>query len=294
MLNTNIKPSKKLAKLTTWKIGGQAEWLGEPENIQEIIQQISWAKERNINCEIIGAGSNLLINDNGIQGLAICMRKMHGYELNNRTGIVEALAGEPLPNLARKVAREGLHGLEWAVGIPGTVGGATVMNAGAQGSCTADRLISAKVISPKSGNIYEIKKKELEFSYRQSLIQKEKLIVLSVRFHLEPGHSEEEVLNSTNINLHHRLKTQPYHLPSCGSVFRNPANLKAGQIIEELGLKGLREGGAEVSTMHANFIVNKGDATAKDITQLISIIQKKVEKKHGFILQPEVKRLGFH
>ncbi len=289
----NIKSFIPLANFTTWKVGGQAQWLAEPRNLDELSDIIYMAKQKRICSHIIGAGSNLLISDQGLKGLTICLKKMHGCQINQKTGVVEALAGEPLPNLARKVAKEGLHGLEWSIGIPGTVGGAIVMNAGAQDGCTADKLISVKVLSIPDGKLYEIKNDELNFSYRTSMLQKEQLLVISALFQLDPGRNKKAIIEQTNNNLNHRLKTQPYHLPSCGSVFRNPEGLKAGRIIEEIGLKGFCSGGAEVSRLHANFIINKGSATAEDISNLISIIQNKVEEKHGFVLHPEVKRLGF-
>ncbi len=282
-----------LSNFTTWKVGGKAQWFTEPKNVDELLEVIIWIKERRVPYQTIGAGSNILISDNGLKGLTICMKKMHGCEINKTTGVVEALAGEPIPNLSRKVAREGLHGMEWAIGIPGTVGGATVMNAGAQQNCIADKLISIKVLSIATGKIYEIKKEELSFSYRESILQAQKLIVVSALFQLEPGHAKEKIIQVTNNNLSHRLKTQPYHLPTCGSVFRNPKDLKAGRLIEELGLKGFCKGGAEISSLHGNFIINHGNATADDISELISIIQQKVKENYGFILDLEVKLLGF-
>ena len=287
------KSQISLASFTTWKVGGPAEWIAEPKSIYELTNLICWAKIKNIPCHIIGAGSNVLINDYGLKGLTLCTRKLHGYTIDNTTGIIEACSGESIPNLVRNAAKLGLHGLEWAIGIPGTVGGATVMNAGAQGGKTEDRIISVKVFSIEKKKIYEIKKNELEYSYRKSLLQEEKLIVLSSRFQLEPGFDPEELNQETNDNLQKRLNSQPYNLPSCGSVFRNPKNDKAGRMIEELGLKGLSEGQAEVSCMHANFIINKGSAKASDISRLISIIQSKVKEKHGLLLHPEVKRLGY-
>jgi len=288
-----IKKYISLSGFTTWRIGGPAEWLAEPTNINELIELINWAKEKRMPCHILGAGSNLLINDKGLTGLSLCMRKLQGAKINKEIGLVEVFGGEPLPHLARRVAKEGLHGLEWAIGIPGTVGGAVAMNAGAQGECTAKVLTSVKVISLSGGEVYEIEKKDLNFSYRHSLIQEEDLVVLSARFLLEPGHDKNKIINITNENLNKRLRTQPYNSPSCGSVFRNPEPLTAGKLIENLGLKGLRIGGAEISEMHANFIINSNNATAHDIQQLISVVQKKVKEKHGFLLHPEVKKLGF-
>ncbi len=292
-INRNFKLQIPLSYFTTWKVGGPAQWLVQPKSVDELIQVLLWSKKEKVPFHIIGAGSNLLISDQGLKGITICMKKMQGCQINKKSGFVEALAGEPIPNLARKVAKHGLHGMEWSIGIPGTVGGATVMNAGTKESCTSERLISVNVLSISTGEIFKIQKEELEFSYRNSILQKEELIVISTLFQLETGHNTDEILNTTNNHLNHRLKTQPYHLPTCGSVFRNPEGLKAGRIIEELGLKGFCKGDAEVSSLHANFIINKGNATAKDISHLISTIQEKVNKKHGFILHPEVKLLGF-
>ena len=282
-----------LSKFTTLRVGGAAQWLAEPRNEKELKLLISWAHTNQMPCQIIGAGSNLLINDSGLKGISICMKKLQGNRVDKKSGVIEALCGESIPSLSRQAAKAGLHGLEWAVGIPGTVGGAAVMNAGAQGGCIANCLESLKVMPFQGGKTFEINNKDLEFSYRNSLLQKEKLIVLSARFQLQPGHNHQKLSQLTNQNLTHRTSSQPYHLPSCGSVFRNPEPLKAGRVIEELGLKGHRIGGAEISKMHANFIVNLGNATANDVSQLIKFVQQQVLNTHGFLLQPEVKQLGF-
>jgi len=242
---------------------------------------------------VIGAGSNLLIHDDGLPGLTLSLRKLQGATLNADNGVVEALAGEPIPTLARRAARAGLNGLAWSVGIPGTVGGAAVMNAGAQGGCTADWLESVRVAPLVGGESFELSRDELNFDYRHSRLQDEELVVLSARFRLDPGHDPEEITRITSGNLSHRTSTQPYTQPSCGSVFRNPEPLKAGRLIEGLGLKGSRIGGAEVSTLHANFIVNTGAATAANIDELIQRVQQQVEAAHAVPLHPEVKRLGF-
>ncbi len=293
LASLNIEGGKTLSKFTTLRVGGIAQWFAEPKNIKEIQFLLLWAKAKKIPCQIIGAGSNLLISDSELKGLSICTKKMHKNTLNIKSGILEAESGAHLPTLARQVAQAGLGGLEWAVGIPGTVGGAVSMNAGAEGSCVAEWLQSIQVLPINGGKPFEIVKKDLDFSYRHSLLQKEKLIVLSARFLLEPGHNPKEISEITNQNLQKRTNSQPYHLPSCGSVFRNPEPLKAGRLIEELGLKGHRIGGAAISTRHANFIVNTGQATANDIYQLITFIQKKVQDSHGVLLHPEVKQVGF-
>lgn len=283
-----------LAEFTTWKVGGPAEWFAEPGSEEELVALAAWARSQGIPFRCIGAGSNLLIADSGLEGLTLCNRRLQGSRLDAAEGWVEAVAGEPIPTLARKAARAGLAGLEWAVGIPGTVGGAAVMNAGAQGGCTAEWLDSVLVIDPaRPETPFRLEAAELDFAYRHSRLQQEPLLVLSARFRLSPGQNPAEVTARTSANLHSRTNTQPYQLPSCGSVFRNPEPQKAGRLIEGLGLKGLSVGGAQVSTLHANFIVNTGGALAAEIDALIGNVQERVWQAHAIRLHTEVKRLGF-
>lgn len=289
-----LRQTVPLRDYTTWKVGGPADWFAEPGTAEELLVLLHWAQRQALDLRCIGAGSNLLIADGGLDGLCLCLRRLQGSELDASEGWVEAAAGEPIPTLARKAGRAGLAGLEWAVGIPGTAGGAAVMNAGAQGGCTAEWLHSVRVVDPRRpGDPFQLTASELDFAYRHSRLQLEPLVVLSVRFRLEPGHDPAAVSARTSANLHSRTSTQPYQQPSCGSVFRNPEPAKAGRLIEELGLKGLRIGGAEVSAMHANFIVNSGEATASDIDSLIRAVQRQVAEGRGIALHPEVKRLGF-
>ncbi len=291
---TSLRQQVSLRDFTTWKVGGPAEWFAEPADQHELLELAAWVASTDMPLHSIGAGSNLLIADSGLPGLSLCLRRLQGSRLDSGDGWVEAKAGEPIPTLARKAARAGLRGLEWAVGIPGTVGGAVVMNAGAQGGCSAEWLQAVQVLDPrKPDGPFWLEAGSLEFSYRHSRLQDEPLIVLAARFRLEPGHDPAAVTARTSANLHSRTSTQPYQQPSCGSVFRNPEPRKAGQLIEELGLKGLRIGGAEVSTLHANFIVNTGQASATDINALIQEVQLRVAAEHGVELHPEVKRLGF-
>ena len=171
------------------------------------------------------------------------------------------------------------------------------MNAGAQGGSTADSLTSVEVIERSLTDTVKsttrLSNADLAYDYRHSLLQGSEHLVIAAQFQLEPGHDAKELLRKTSGNLSHRTTTQPYQWPSCGSVFRNPEPEKAGQLIEGLGLKGKRIGGAEVSAVHANFIVNVGDAKADDIRALIDLVQAEVERRHGITLHPEVKRLGF-
>ncbi|MFZ9288335.1 MAG: UDP-N-acetylmuramate dehydrogenase [Vulcanococcus sp.] len=282
-----------LADYTTWKVGGPAQWFAEPERADELAELLLWAQAEGISSRVIGAGSNLLISDQGLDGLTLCNRRLQGAQIDADAGVIEAQAGEPIPTLARRAARAGLSGLEWAVGIPGTVGGAAVMNAGAQGGCTAEVLESVRVVEPgRPDQPFELLAADLDFSYRHSRLQREPLVVLSARFRLSPGHDPASISQRTSANLHSRTSSQPYQQPSCGSVFRNPEPLKAGQLIEGLGLKGLSVGGAQVSPIHANFIVNTGHALAREIDQLIALVQQHVSTAHAIALHTEVKRLG--
>lgn len=289
-----LRQAVSLRDYNSWKVGGPAEWFAEPSHQEELVALAAWAIRQGIPFRCIGAGSNLLIADSGLPGLTLCNRRLQGSRLDASEGWVEAEAGEPIPTLARKAARAGLSGLEWAVGIPGTVGGAAVMNAGAQGGCTAEWLHSIRVLDPaRPDQPFELGADELDFGYRHSRLQLEPLLVLSARFRLEAGHDPAAVSGRTSANLHSRTSTQPYQQPSCGSVFRNPEPLKAGQLIESLGLKGLSIGGAQVSPIHANFIVNTGNAMASEIDALIRLVQERVAAGHGISLHREVMRLGF-
>ncbi len=291
MNSIQLEKNISLSNFTTWRIGGPAEWIAQPRNIKEIKYLINWVNKKKIPCNVIGAGSNLLINDKGIKGLSLCMRNFKGIQIDKNSGIIEVLSGEMLPTLARKAASSGLHGLEWAVGIPGTIGGAIVMNAGAQGHSISDYLESITTLSLNGENKI-IKGTDLDFRYRYSLLQNEKLIVLSARLKLVSGHAEK-IRQVTNENLTHRLRTQPYTAQTCGSVFRNPEPLKAAKLIEELGLKGFRFGGAEISKIHSNFIINANHASSYDVKVLIKYIQKRVFNSYGILLETEVKQCGF-
>jgi UDP-N-acetylmuramate dehydrogenase len=282
-----------LADYTTWKVGGPAAWFAEPDSPEQLLALLAWGRAEGLACRVIGAGSNLLVSDAGLDGLTLCNRRLQGAELDAGSGLMEAAAGEPIPTLARRAARAGLAGLEWAVGIPGTVGGAAVMNAGAQGGCTAEVLDQITVVDPARPEApFVLRADQLDFAYRHSRLQQEPLVVLSARFRLQAGQDPAAVSRRTSENLHSRTSSQPYQQPSCGSVFRNPEPQKAGQLIEGLGLKGLCVGGAQVSPIHANFIVNTGGARAGEIDRLIVEVQQRVLAAHAIALHPEVKRLG--
>ncbi|MBD2105557.1 UDP-N-acetylmuramate dehydrogenase [Nodosilinea sp. FACHB-13] len=285
-----LKPQVSLQPLTTFRVGGPAEWLALPRNQSELEQVLDWAIAASLKITPLGAGSNLLISDRGISGMVVCTRRWRGTEFGT-AGCVTAAAGEPLPTLAWKAAKRGCRGLEWAVGIPGTVGGAVVMNAGAHGGCAAAVLTSATVLDPETG-ILTMTPADLAFQYRTSILQGGRRMVLNATFQLEPGHDPEVVMADTLAGLNQRRATQPYDMPNCGSVFRNPYPHTAGTLIEKTGLKGYRIGNAQVAERHANFILNLGGATATDIQHLIHHVQDEVEARWAVRLQTEVKFMG--
>lgn len=287
-----IKSQVPLATLTSFRVGGPAQWYVAPQNVEALQAAFAWAHSESLPVTLLGAGSNLLVSDRGIPGLVIGTRHLRHTEFNPEAGRVTVAAGEPLPRLAWQAAERGWQGLEWAVGIPGSVGGAVVMNAGAHKSCIADNLVNAQVLLP-SRTLKTLTCEQLGYSYRTSVLQGNEHLVTQATFQLQPGADPEQVTVSTTQHLEQRRQTQPYHLPSCGSVFRNPLPYTAGWLIEQTGLKGYQIGAAQVAQRHANFIVNCGGATASDICQLIKYVQQQVEQRWSLKLEPEVKMLGF-
>ncbi|MBD1860685.1 MULTISPECIES: UDP-N-acetylmuramate dehydrogenase [Trichocoleus] len=286
-----IKPQVSLAPFTSFRVGGPAEWFVSPRRAEEMQASIDWANQEGLPVTLLGAGSNLLVSDRGLPGLVICTRHFRHAHFDAETGQITAGAGEPLVRLAWQAAERGWEGLEWAVGIPGTLGGAVVMNAGAHGDCTADVLVNAHVLLP-NGTTEILLPGDLGFNYRTSALQGDRRLVTQATLQLKPGADPAQVMAATTTHLKQRQTSQPYHLPSCGSVFRNPGPQTAGWLIEQAGLKGHRIGGAQVAQRHANFILNCGGATAYDIFQLIRYVQQQVEQHWSLRLEPEVKMLG--
>ncbi len=293
-----IKPQVPLSTLTSFKVGGPAELYVAPRCTEDLQASLDWANSRGLPITLLGAGSNLLISDRGLPGLVIGTRRLRYAYFDEASGQVIAAAGEPIARLAWRAAERGWRGLEWAVGIPGTVGGAIVMNAGAHQSCAADILVDTEVLSI-DGTSTILTPNQLAFGYRTSALQLQypskaqvMKLVAQATLQLQPGHSPEQVMTETVAHMTQRRTTQPYHLPSCGSVFRNPTPYKAGWLIEQTGLKGYQIGGAQIAQRHANFILNCGGASASDIFQLIHHIQQKVEQHWSLQLEPEVKMLG--
>ncbi|MDZ7954923.1 UDP-N-acetylmuramate dehydrogenase [Nostoc sp. DedQUE09] len=286
-----IKPQASLSAFTSYRVGGAADLYVAPRNLEALQASLKYAKERDLKVTTLGAGSNLLVSDGGISGLVIATRHLRFSHFDPDKGQLTVAAGESIPSLAWAAAELGWQGLEWAVGIPGTAGGAVVMNAGAHNSCIADMLVSAQVLSP-DGTLETLTADQLGYSYRTSLLQGGDRIVTQATLQLAPGADPAKVVAITKEHKKHRLSTQPYNFPSCGSVFRNPKPYSAGWLIEQTGLKGYQIGGAQVALLHANFIVNRGGAKASDIFCLIRHIQHQVQERWSINLEPEVKMLG--
>ncbi|MDY6782085.1 MAG: UDP-N-acetylmuramate dehydrogenase [Cyanobacteriota bacterium] len=286
-----IRPHVSLAGLTSFRVGGPAQWYVAPRRPEEVLLSFDWAQRQDLPITLLGAGSNLLVSDRGIPGLVLGTRRLRRVAFDAEAGQVTVGAGESIAKIAWQVAKRGWMGFEWAVGIPGTVGGCVVMNAGAHSQCVADSLVSALVLQPDR-TIVQLTPEELNYSYRTSSLQGDGRLVLQATFQLEPGSTRSQVMATTNRNLQQRKSSQPYHLPSCGSVFRNHGTHKAGWLIEQIGLKGYQIGGAQVAHRHANFILNCGEAKASDIFQLIRHVQEQVEQHWSLCLHPEVKLLG--
>ncbi|MEM7555744.1 MAG: UDP-N-acetylmuramate dehydrogenase [Cyanobacteria bacterium P01_A01_bin.84] len=286
-----IKSKVSLATYTSYRVGGLAEWYVAPRNLDVLQASFEYARKHSLPVTVLGAGSNLLISDRGLDGLIIVTRHLRSKKFDEETGLLTVAAGEPIPSLAWEAAKLGWQGLEWAVGIPGTVGGAVVMNAGAHKGCIADILVSAEVLS-SDGTLQTLSREELDYSYRTSILQGSDRIVTQATFKLHPGAEAAQLQAITKQHQQHRLSTQPYNLPSCGSVFRNPNPYAAGWLIEQTGLKGFQIGNAQVAELHANFIVNCGGAKAADVFNLIRHVQNKVQQRWSVLLHPEVKMIG--
>ena len=273
-----------LKEHTTYKVGGVASCFIYPENVKQLITLLKYAKENNIKHKVLGNGSNTLFSDNEYNGVIIKLDKLNNFEIKQNEIYVES--GMILSKLVQESVKNILTGLEFAIGIPGTIGGAVYMNAGAYGSNMSNIIKSVIAINEKL-QIEEIPLEKLKFDYRYSIFQTNKnLICVAANIKLEFG-NHDEIANKIKENLLKRKNSQPLEYPSAGSVFRNPEGNYAGKIIEELGLKGKSIGGAEISTKHANFIINKNNASSSDILNLIKLVQKEAKDKYKIDLKLE-------
>ncbi|MGC4375548.1 UDP-N-acetylmuramate dehydrogenase [Fictibacillus sp. Mic-4] len=284
-----VLENEPLKNHTTLKIGGPADILFEPGSIDSLQRALELIKQEKVPFRAIGRGSNLLVSDNGIEGVVIKLGKGLDHLYKNEEEITVG-GGYSLVTLATVLSREGYSGLEFAAGIPGSVGGAVYMNAGAHGSDMSQIVSKARILFP-DGSLRWLTNEELAFSYRTSILQKEGGICVEAVLRLNKG-EKEEIMAELRKNKDYRKNTQPWNHPCCGSVFRNPLPNYAGGLIETSGLKGTKIGGAQISEMHANFIVNTGGAKAKDVLDLIDFIKKKIKELHGIDMETEVEIIG--
>lgn len=283
----NLGKSEKdisLSTLTTYKTGGIVKLVVYPNNIINLKQLLKLIHKHNIKYFILGKGSNTLFSDKEFNGVIIKLDKLNNFKIKETEIYVES--GMILSKLVQASVKNELTGLEFAIGIPGTIGGAIYMNAGAYGSKMSNIVKSVIVLNEKL-QIVEIPLEKLKFDYRYSIFQANKnLICVAANIKLEHG-NHDEIVSKIKENLLKRKNSQPLEYPSAGSVFRNPEGNYAGKIIEELGLKGKNIGGAEISTKHANFIINKNNASSSDILNLIKLVQKEAKNKYKIDLKLE-------
>ena len=278
-----LKENEPLSAHSTMRVGGPAALAAFPTGGAELSALIRRAKEASVRYIIVGNASNILFSDDGFDGLAIFTTAMRRVVWNGAR--VTAECGASLTGLAAAATKRGLSGLEFAFGIPGTVGGAVYMNAGAYGSQVSAVLTSSEYL--QGDTVLSRNAEEHRFGYRTSIYRSTDDIILSAEFTLTPGDPEEIAAKAAK-NMESRRSKQPLEFPNAGSVFKRPEGAFPGALIEEAGLKGLRIGGAEISEKHANFIVNRGNATASDILRLAETVQKEVYKRSGILLETEI------
>ena len=274
---------------TTFRIGGNAEVFAAPDSADGVERVLQICREENIPCTVIGNGSNLLVGDRGVRGVVLQIYRNYADIRIEGTDLY-VQAGALLGQTAAAAAREGLTGLDFAYGIPGTIGGASAMNAGAYGGEMKDVLVWVKAID-RDGYVRQYAAAELELGYRTSRIQKEALVVLEVKFTLQQG-DPVKIRERMEELKEQRVAKQPLEYPSAGSTFKRPEGYFAGKLIMDAGLRGFSVGDAQVSEKHCGFVINRGNATAADVMALVSQVQTIVEEKFGVQLELEVRRIG--
>ena len=284
-----ILAAEPMKNHTTFRIGGPADALALPKTPEEVAEVVRFCHEHAQPYYVLGNGSNLLVSDEGYRGLVLQLyRNFNDIQVNGETITVQA--GAMLAAVARTAYQTGLTGLEFASGIPGTIGGAVVMNAGAYGGEMKNVLKEVTVLT-KEGEVLVIPAKALELGYRTSVIPKNGWIVLGAVLQLEKG-DQEQILARMEELKEQRITKQPLDLPSAGSTFKRPEGYFAGKLIMDAGLRGFTVGGAQVSEKHCGFVVNRGNATAADVWKLICEVKRRVKEMTGVELEPEVKLLG--
>lgn len=284
----NIKCNESLKQYTMTKLGGNADVFVMPETEEEAQAVVKYAYENEVPLLMLGNGSNMVVRDGGVRGIVLNFSKLDAIEIQG--DVVVAQAGALIIDVSRQVAAKGLTGFEFACGIPGSIGGAMAMNAGAYGGEVKDVIADCTVLT-QEGERLVLSKDELELAYRKSIIAKNGYYVLNAKFQLKKGDQQEIDAKIAELT-YLRESKQPLEYPSAGSVFKRPPGYFAGKLIQDSGLQGKGVGGAEVSTKHAGFIINKNNATATDYIQTIKMVQRTVKEKFDVDLEMEVKIVG--
>ncbi len=285
-----VLANEPMSRHTSFRIGGPADALVVPEDREDLVNLLEVLSELQVPFYVMGAGTNLLVRDEGVRGVVIKMAGVFSDVTREEDDVLRSGAGAHLPTVCREAALWGLAGLEFASGIPGTTGGAVAMNAGAYGSCICDFLRVARAVTYE-GRQVELTRDELEPELKATRVLREPLILIEADFGLRRD-DPAAVLERMQRYLEERSRRQPLALPSAGCAFKNPAGGGAGRFIDAAGLKGARVGGAEVSCVHANFIVNTGGATANDVLCLMEKVRDTVYSRFGVVLETELKILG--
>jgi len=276
-----------MSHYTTMQVGGLASLVAFVRSAKELITAVEEAKKNNVRFVVIGNGSNVIFADSGFRGLVIVTSEMKSYSIEDAS--IKADCGASLTRVAADAQRAGLTGLEFAYGIPGTVGGGVFMNAGAYGGSLSDVVVSSICFDTQNSTIRKIDGAEHEFTYRHSIYtQNPNLVILAAMLRLSHG-DRNEIAATMNEHVRSRKEKQPLEYPSAGSIFKRPVGYYAGELIENCGLKGFRIGGAEVSEKHAGFIINRGGATAEDVIRLVQHIQNEIARAYGVNLECEIR-----
>jgi UDP-N-acetylmuramate dehydrogenase len=283
-----VKENLLLSSCTSFRTGGPADAAAYPRDCRELGELLSLCRQEGVPFYILGNGTNVLASDEGYRGVVILTSELRGITVDEETGIAKAGAGVLLSVLAMECAKCSLKGLEYARGIPGSVGGAVVMNAGAYGGEIKDSLMCVTVMNNEGTATIKMDADQLELGYRHSIIPEKKLVVIEAEFGLKKGEKEGIFAMMDELGAKRREK-QPLEYPSAGSTFKRPEGYFAGKLIEDAGLKGFGIGGAQVSEKHAGFVINKGGATSADIMSLIEEVRKRVFEYSGVRLEPEVR-----
>ena len=287
-ITQKIMYNEPMRNHTSFKVGGNADLFVSVVNEDELKQALNYAKLKNLPITIIGNGSNLLVSDNGIRGLVIKIDiQFFKIEDNKKDIVVKVGSGNKMMALGIQLKEKEISGFEELSGIPGTVGGAVFMNAGAYGKEMKDIVVSTKCMD-KDGKIFELSNEDQKFEYRSSIFNQKEYIILETKLKLEKG-NKENIEQKMKEYLNKRKEKQPLEYPSAGSTFKRQEGIITAKLIDECGLKGYKIGGAMVSEKHAGFIVNTGDATAKDVIDLIKYVKDKVYEKYGVEIEEEIK-----